>query len=171
MEDIQLVKDSQVSKRIPTIIRQANHKDEDFDVNSKESEQQAKNNNEQWIEQQYSTPDLIILEIFIANSIRIPIESQQLSSFSIDSLKFEVVATQIKVLQLVFYESILSCIIEPAILDQLEKQQNDRFYYFNQYQIPSKLQTAFIVSNKVHKQNFLLESSNYQQLNPYTFKK
>ena len=60
-----------------------------------------------------------------------PIERHQLGCFSADCLKSEGVAAENKVLQFVFDESILSPNIELAILDQLEKKQNNRFYDFD----------------------------------------
>ena len=74
-----------------------------------------------------------MLETFLANSLRIPVKRHQLGCFSIDCLEFEGVAIENKVLQSVFDKSTLSPSLEPAILDQLEKQQNDRFYDFDQY--------------------------------------
>ena len=75
-----------------------------------------------------------------------------------------------QILESVPDESTSSYTIEPAILDHLEKQQNDRFYDFNQHQITSKLETAFMAWIKVHRRNLQSEPSNYQQLNGHTFK-
>lgn len=47
IEDIQLVEDVKVDKPTPTITRQANHEDEDLDENLEESEQQAKDKDDQ----------------------------------------------------------------------------------------------------------------------------
>ena len=46
MEDIQLIEDSKVDEITPTITRQANHEDEDLDMNPEESGQQVKDNDE-----------------------------------------------------------------------------------------------------------------------------
>ena len=80
-----------------------------------------------------------MLETFLANFIRVPVERHQLGCFSTDCLESEGVVAENKVLQSVFDEDTSSPSIEPAILDQREKQQNDRFYNFDQHQIPSKL--------------------------------
>ena len=80
-----------------------------------------------------------MLETFMANSVRMPVEHQYLDFSSTDSWVSEGVVTNNQVLESVFDESTSSPIIEPTILDQLEKQQNDRFYDFNQHQIPLKL--------------------------------
>ena len=171
MEDIQLVEDSEVDETTTTITRQADHEDENLDVNPEESEELAKENDEQWAQQQYPTPDSTMLETFMANAIRLPIERPQFDSFGTDSLESEGVAADNQVLDCVFDESTLSPTIEPAILDQLEKQQNDRFHDFNQYRIPSKLQTAFAAGIKVHRRNLPSEPSNYRQLNGHAFEK
>ncbi len=47
MNDIQLIKDAKVDKPISTIIREIDHKDENLDKNLEESEQQAKDKNDQ----------------------------------------------------------------------------------------------------------------------------
>ena len=80
-----------------------------------------------------------------------PVERHQLGCFSINCLESEGVATENKVLQFVFNENISFPSIKPAILDQLDIDQNDRYYNFDKYQISSKLQTAFIASTKVHR--------------------
>ncbi len=121
MEDIQLVEDVEVDKPTPTITRQADHEDEDLDKNLEESEQQAKDKDDQWAQQQYPAPDSTMLEIFLANSIRMPVERQQLGFFSADCWESEGMVTENEVLQSVFDESTSSSSIESAILDQLEK--------------------------------------------------
>ena len=86
MENIQLVVDSKVDKTTLTITHQADHENEDLDINPEELEKQAKYNNEQWAWQQYFTLDSTILETFMANTIRLPIEHTQLDSFGTDFL-------------------------------------------------------------------------------------
>ena len=102
-----------------------------------------------------------MLETFMANAIKMPIEHQHLDSSSTDSLKSEGLVADNQVLESVLDKSTSSPTIESAILDQLKKQQNNRFYDFNQHQIPSKLQTAFIAGIKVHKINLPSKPSNY----------
>ena len=72
-------------------------------------------------QQQYPTPDSIILETFIVNAIRMSIEHQYLDYFGINFLKFERVVTDNQVLESVLDKSTSSPNIEPGILDQLEK--------------------------------------------------
>lgn len=52
------------------------------------------------------------------------------------SHKNSFVATAIKSMEYHF-------LIKPAVVDQLEKQQNKKFYDYSQLQVPFKLQTAF----------------------------
>ena len=68
-------------------------------------------------------------------------------------------------------ESKSSSSMEPAIPDELEKQQNDRFYDFNQQRIPSKFQTVFVIGVKVHRRNLPLEPADYQKLTGHSFEK
>ena len=89
------------------------------------------------------------------------VKCHQLGDFNGNYLKFEGVAAKNKLLQSVFNKNTSSSNIEPAILDQLEKQQNDRFYDFDQYRIHSNLQTAFIADTKVYRQNLPSESLRY----------
>lgn len=94
-----------------------------------------------------------MLKTFMANTIRLSIECSKLNSFNIDSLESEKIVVDNQILESIFDKSTLSFTIEPAILDQLEKQQNNRLYDFNQYQIFLKLQTALMARIKGHKQN------------------
>ena len=89
------------------------------------------------------------------------IEHQYLDSFSIDSLESKGIVPDNRVFEFVLDESTLLPTIKPAIMDPLEKQQNNRFYDFNQHQISSKLQTAFIARIKVHRWNLLSELCKY----------
>lgn len=61
------------------------------------------------------------------------------------------------------------CALELAVITQLEKQQNNRFQDYSQYQISSKLQNTFVAGT--HQQNFLLEPENYQCFDGYPFEK
>ena len=54
--------------------------------------------------------------------------------------------------------------IEPAVLDELERQQNQRFFDFRQFRVPSKVQTAFASGVKVYKRNLPSVPINYRQL-------
>lgn len=61
--------------------------------------------------------------------------------------------------------------IKPAILDKLKKQQDNRFYNFKQCYILSKLNIAFVIGLKIHKQDFLPESANFWQLKDHVFER
>ena len=50
-------------------------------INPKQAEKQAKDNDEEWAQQQYLTPDPSLLGAFMANSISIPVKRQGLGSF------------------------------------------------------------------------------------------
>ena len=51
IEDIQLVNDAKVNKPIPIVTRQVDYEDEDLNENLEDSKQQAKNKDDQWVEQ------------------------------------------------------------------------------------------------------------------------
>ncbi len=52
--------------------------------------------------------------------------------------------------------------VEPARLDQLDKQQKQRFYDFAQHRVPPNLQNAFTArSRMVHRRDLPLEPVNY----------
>ena len=63
-----------------------------------------------------------MLETFIANVIKMPIEYQYLDFFGTDSLESGGVVANNQLLESVLNKSTLSLIIEPAILNQLEEQ-------------------------------------------------
>lgn len=58
----------------------------------------------------------------MANTIRLPIKRPHLDFFNTNFLESERMAMDNQVLEIVFDESTLSPTIEPAILDQFEKQ-------------------------------------------------
>lgn len=91
-----------------------------------------------------------MLKIFIANAIKLPIERSQLNFFNTNLLKSKNMAMDNQILESVFNKNILSSTTEPAILNQLKKQQNNCFYEFNKYQISSKLQTTFMTEIKIY---------------------
>ena len=61
--------------------------------------------------------------------------------------------------------------IEPAVLDELERQQNQRFFDFRQFRVPSKVQTAFASGVKVYKRNLPPVPINYRQLQGHPLEK
>ena len=59
--------------------------------------------------------------------------------------------------------------IEPAVLAELRKQQDDRLYDFRQYRIPSKIHTAFTAGIK--RKDLPPEPASYRQLKGHCFEK
>ncbi len=50
-------------------------------------------------------------------------------------------------------------------MDQLDKQQKQRFYDFAQYRVPTNLQNAFTAGSRmVHRRNLPPEPINYREL-------
>lgn len=66
--------------------------------------------------------NLLLLEAFMENSIKILVKYQELNVFGFNSLEFEgVIIDKNIVLLFIFDKSILSPIIKSAILDELKK--------------------------------------------------
>ena len=59
--------------------------------------------------------------------------------------------------------------IEPAILDELQNQQDQRFYDFRQDRIPSRIHTAFTAGT--HRRELPVKPLNYRQLAGHVFEK
>ena len=110
LEDIQLNEDLEVESEIT---RQIDHEEKDLDANNITTETNtdklAENKDQEWAQNQYPTPDLSVLEAFLANS----------SSMPIDNLVSQHV-----------YNTIANCDkadpckskrVEPARIDQLDK--------------------------------------------------
>lgn len=65
-------------------------------------------------------------------------------------------------------KSLKDQLLESAVADQLEKQQNKRFYDYNQCQVPIKFQIAFSIG--IHYQHLPPELVNYCPLAGYLLK-
>ena len=140
VEDIQLGEDlGEEVESAPAISYQNDYETEDHDVDVNANEAEANDNDLALAEGQYSTPDPSVLKAFFANLVGLPVENA--SSFESEGVdcnhKKLFIATTAK-------KEPEYCLLEPAVMTQLEKQQNNRFYEYSQCQIPSKLQTAFI---------------------------
>ena len=59
--------------------------------------------------------------------------------------------------------------IEPAILDELQNQQDQRFYDFRQNRIPSRIHTAFTAGT--HRRDLPIEPLNYKHFTGHRFEK
>ena len=60
--------------------------------------------------------------------------------------------------------------VEPARLDQLDKQQKQRFYDFAQHRVPTNLQNAFTAGSRmVHRRDLPPEPVNYRELKGHPF--
>ena len=138
-EDIQLGEDPE-----PLISHQADHEMDDLDVDANDAEKQAEIDDFEWAEGQYPSPDPSILGAFLANSVGLPVENlfvddaDPYESEGVDqSLEDSVAATA------TLYEEYRT-IPEPAVMDQLEKQQNERFYDFKPTPSPHQTSDRFL---------------------------
>ena len=60
--------------------------------------------------------------------------------------------------------------VEPARLDQLDKQQKQRFYDFAQQRVPTNLQNVFTARSRiVQKRDLPPEPVNYRELKGHSF--
>lgn len=103
------------------------------------------------------------MEIFFANSVTIPDQSEGMKTSYPDSI--------IKSKRVKNAQEYLNFNISPAILNELENQQSQKFFDFKQFKVLSKIQIAFTPGVKIHKRNFLLEPVNYQQLKDHLLEK
>ena len=94
----------------------------------------AKNNDLAWAKSQYLTPNSLVFETFLANLVDLPVKITNSSkSKKVDcSHKKLIIGINAK-------KELKYCLLESAIMTQLEKQQNHRFYNYSQRQILSKL--------------------------------
>lgn len=104
-------------------------------------------------EDQYPTPAESDIEAFLSRAVNIPVQPASLSA----NLPVETEGVQ--------WEDTM---IEPAIVDELNKQQSDRYFDFKQYRVPSKLQTAFVAGMK---KSLPPPPQNYKQLRNHPYEK
>lgn len=177
-EDVHLGEDMPEDVDVmPSIAHQNDQEAEDLDA-FPETEKQAIDDDLAWAEHQYPSPNPSILEAFLANSVSLPVENADSSeSEGVDQsheISFAATATE---------ESDNSTKVdnleppEPAVLSQLQQQQDDRFYDFSQHRVPSKLQTAFSAGLHrpaaigIHRRDLPPEPANYRQLKGHQYEK
>ena len=159
MEDLQLGEDLEIDSTL-SITPQAQHEAENLE---NEDEKQAEKDDLEWAQQQYPSPDPSVLEGFLANSVTIPVQSEGIEALYPDSvIESEGVENE---------QEYPNFSISPAILDELENQQSQRFFDFRQFRVPSKIQTAFTAGVKIHRRNLPPEPVNYRQLKDHPFEK
>ena len=103
---------------------------DNLDVDADNTKKQAEINNFAWAERQYSSPDPLILEVFFANSDSLPVENLFMNDA--DLSKSERVDQSLENSFAATSDKKYHIIPKLAIIDQLKKQQNKRFYNFSQ---------------------------------------
>ena len=161
LEDIQLVEDLEVTSEIT---RQTDHKGEDRDADNiaakTNTDKLAEDEDQEWAQNQYPTTDPSVLEAFLSNSASMPIDN--LGRYH----AYNTIADRDKA------DPSESEGVESARLDQLDKQQNQRFYDLAQHRVPSNLQNAFTADSRmVHEQDLQPEPVNYWELKGNPFEK
>ena len=119
LEDIQLSEDLEVESEIT---RQTDHEAEDLDADNisaeTDTDKLAEEEDQEWAQNPYPTTDSFVLEAFLANSARMLVDNLG-SQHAYNTIADRNKADQCK-----------SEGVEPARLDQLDKQQKQRFYDF-----------------------------------------
>lgn len=118
LEDIQLSEDLEIES---AITRQTDHEAEDLDAENAVTETEhaadklAEDEDQEWAQNQYPTPDPSVLEVFLANSVSIPVINDAPIGYQ-DATSYRIT------------DPFESEGVEPARLDQLDRQQRQRFY-------------------------------------------
>lgn len=130
-EDIQLGEHETEMESAPSISHQADHEAEDLDDAVTDAEKQAEDDDLEWAQDQYPSPDPSIFEAFLTNSVSLPVEVAD--SFEYEGVdlshenSFAFAATSASSEEKDCASSKKKTdFLEPAVVDQLEKQQNDR---------------------------------------------
>ena len=164
-KDIYLSGDLENKVELPlAILQQNNHKAEDLDADNDADKAEAKDNDLAWAESQYPTPDLSFFEAFLVNLVGLSVENAD--SFESEGINHSHKKSFVAITAEKRSEY---CSLKPAVMTQLEKQQNDRFYDYSQWQIPSKLQTAFVAGT--HQQDLPPGLANYYCLKGHPLEK
>ncbi len=159
LENIQLNGDLEVESEIK---RQKNHEVEDLDADNTDAETDtdklSEEENQEWAQNQYPTTESSVLEAFLANSTSIPVDNLRRQH------AYYTIADRDKA------DQCESESVEPARLDQPDKQQKQWFYKFAQHRVPTNLQNAFTAgSGMVHRRDLPSKPVNYRELKGHPF--
>ncbi len=158
-DDIQLTEDLEVESEIT---HQTDHEAKDLDVNNiaakTDTDKLVQDEDQEWAENQYPTPHSSVLENFLANSASMPVDNLG-RQYAYDTI------SDCDKANLCESEG-----VEPARLDQLDKQQKQRFYDFVQHRIPTNPQNAFRAGSWiVHRLDLPSEPVNHRELKGHQF--
>ena len=118
----------------------------------------AEDEDQEWAQNQYPIPDFSILKAFLATLTRMPVDNPEYQP------AYNAIAHLDKA------DPYKSEGVEPARLDQLDKQQKQRFYDFAQHRVPTNLQNAFTTGSRmVHRRDLPPEPVNYRELKGHPF--
>ncbi len=116
LEDIKRSEDLEVESEIT---RQTDHKAEDLDADNiaakTNTDKQAEDEDQEWAQNQYLTSDFSVLEAFLANLARMPVDNL------VRQHAYATIADRDKA------DRCKSEGVEPTRLDQLDKQRTQRF--------------------------------------------
>src|SRR5438045_9720639 len=107
----------------------------------------------------YLTPDLSAVSNFLADTnICLPIKSEGVRAVTSFAMSTDEMFTDLSD----FPD------IEPAVIHELKRQQEDRFFDFHQYRVPQAWQTAF-QAGSLHRKDLLPLPRNYRELHGHQF--
>ncbi len=138
LEDIQLSEDMEVQSEIT---RRTNHEEEDLNVNNIAADtninQLAEDEDQELANDQYPTSDPSVLEAFLANLASMPVDNLG------DQHAYNTIADRDKA------DPCKSEGMGSARLDQLDKQQKQKFHDFAQHIVPTNLQNSFTAGSRI----------------------
>jgi hypothetical protein len=110
----------------------------------------------------YPTPDPSVMNLLTSIDISLPVKSEGVRPTSF--------ATSFAVSTEMLADLPDIPDIEPAIIHELERQQQERFFDFHQYRVPQAWQTSF-QAGKLHKKDCPPAPKNYRDLQGHRFEK
>ena len=118
IKDIQLDEDLEKEVKLaPPILHQNNHEAENLDADVNVDEDKAKENNLAWVEGQYPTPNLLVFEAFLANSVGLSVKTIDSSESEGEDCSYKQFFIAITVKKEPEY-----CTSKSAMMTQLKKQ-------------------------------------------------
>ncbi len=161
MEDIQLSEDLEVESKIT---HQTDHEAKDLDADNiaakTVTDKLAEDEDQEWAQNQHLAPEPFVLEVFLANSASMPVDNLG-RQHAYDTIADRDRADPCK-----------SEKVEPAKLDQLDKQQKQRFYDFAQQRVLTNHQNTFTEGSRmVQRRDLSPEPVNYREFKGHPFEK
>jgi hypothetical protein len=161
-EDLQLRQDKAIAEtdsddqvEIPEDVNEREDVDDDHLEAGKEPGAAQTN----WESMVYPTPDPTVVSTFLSNAdICLPVKSEGVRAATSFAVSIDETFPDLPDLP----------DIEPAVIHELKRQQEDRFFDFYQYRVPQAWQTAF-QAGSLYRQDCPALPKNYRELQGYYF--